>query len=200
MMQNLYNRYNMKGLIPKEERLYLPYSKRTVSIVYFNARDVFASFLSCPTLTKDETFMLHGRDGGPLAVPSKSTALGDIATGRSYRKTYNALVKNVGVVMILQWVLAMDKTHIGFGGCLQMEPITMSHGLLKHGIRTQANVMRILGYINHSTPTHKPPSRTGIITADINLADHIAAGVAQCSSCALKANHRCNMANISCSQ
>ena len=177
MMQNLYNRYNMTGLTPKEELLYLPYSKRTVSIVYFNAKDVFASLLSCPTLNKDENFMFHGRDGGPFAAPSKSTALGDIDTGRCYRKTYNALVKNVGVDMILPCILAMDKTHIDFGGRLQMEPITMSHGLLKHGIRSQANAMRILGYINHSTPAHKPPSRTGIVTADIDLADLIAAGV-----------------------
>ena len=32
MMQNLYNRYNMTGLTPKEELLYLPYSKRIVCV------------------------------------------------------------------------------------------------------------------------------------------------------------------------
>jgi hypothetical protein len=92
-------------------------------------------------------------------------------------KQNNALVKNVGVDMILPCILTMDKTHIDFGGHLQMEPIMMSDGLLKHGIRAQVNAMRILGYINHSTPAHKPPSRTGIVTADINLVDLIAAGV-----------------------
>ena len=48
-------------------------------------------------------------------LASKSTALGDIDTGRCYRKTYNDLVKNVGVDMILPCILAMDKTHIDFG-------------------------------------------------------------------------------------
>ena len=50
----------------------------------------------------------------------------------------------------------MDKTHIDLGGWLQMEPITISHGLLKHRVRCLPIAMRILGYINHSTPAHVP--------------------------------------------
>ena len=42
-------------------------------------------------------------------------------------------------------------------GRLQLEPITMSHGLLKHtGVRRQRIAMRILGYFNHRTPAHPP--------------------------------------------
>jgi hypothetical protein len=54
MIQKLYTRYNMKGLIPKEKQLHLPFSKQTISMVYFDASEVFASLLSCPTLNKDE--------------------------------------------------------------------------------------------------------------------------------------------------
>ena len=50
VMRNLYDRYNMNGLIPKEKQLYLPYTQRMVSVVYFDASEVFASLLSCPTL------------------------------------------------------------------------------------------------------------------------------------------------------
>jgi hypothetical protein len=39
VIQTLYTRYNMKGLIPKEKHLYLPYSKRTLSVVYFDASE-----------------------------------------------------------------------------------------------------------------------------------------------------------------
>ena len=46
----------MKGLIPKEKQLYLQYSKRTVSMIYFDASQVFASLLSCPLLNRDEIF------------------------------------------------------------------------------------------------------------------------------------------------
>ncbi|KAI2503160.1 hypothetical protein MHU86_11263 [Fragilaria crotonensis] len=48
----------------------------------------------------------------------------------------------------------MDKTHIDMGGRLQMEPITISHGLLKHSVCCLPIAIRILGYINHSTPAH----------------------------------------------
>ena len=47
----------MKGLLPKEKLLYLPYSKRTVSVIYFDAAQVFASLLSCPLLNRNENFM-----------------------------------------------------------------------------------------------------------------------------------------------
>jgi len=77
-MRNLYERYNMNGLIPKEKQLYLPYSQRTVSVVYFDASEVFASLLSCPTLNQDEMFYLivqrihlsHHREKHPMLVTS----------------------------------------------------------------------------------------------------------------------------------
>ena len=155
MIQKLYARYNMKGLIPKEKQLYLPYSKRTVSMVYFDASEVFASLLSCPILNKDELYMFHDKQD-PFAKPCVASDLGDINTGRCYLKTYDALVKRKGVDMILPSILAMDKTQVDTYGRLQMEPITISHGLLKHSARSKPTAMRILGYINHSA-AHKPP-------------------------------------------
>jgi hypothetical protein len=50
----------------------------------------------------------------------------------------------------------MDKTHIDMAGRLQMEPITILPGLLNHITGRLPSAMRILGYINHSTPTHLP--------------------------------------------
>jgi hypothetical protein len=37
-----------------------------------------------------------------------------------------------------------------------MEPITISHGLFKHGVRCLPIAMHILEYIYHSTPAHLP--------------------------------------------
>ncbi len=62
--------------------------------------------------------------------------------------------KEKGVDIILPSILVMDKTHIDLGARLQMEPTTISHGLLKHSVRRLPITMRILGYINHSTPAH----------------------------------------------
>ena len=82
VVQKLYCRYNMKGLLPKEKLLYLPYSKRTVSMIYFDVSQVFASLLSCRLLNHDdENFMFHEHED-PFVVLSKSGDIGDINTGR----------------------------------------------------------------------------------------------------------------------
>jgi hypothetical protein len=130
----LFNRYNMNGLVPKEQKLYLPYSKRIVTMVYFDARQVFASLLSCRSLNKDERFMFH-EQGDPFAEPdARTSVIGDINSGRCYRETYKKLVKNPNSDMILPCVLAMDKTHIDLPGRLQMEPITISHCNANFGV------------------------------------------------------------------
>ena len=97
MIKNLFERYkNMNGgLRPKELSLYLPYSKRVVSVVvYFDARrDVFASLLSFPTPNKDENFFLfqHGKEDATFSEPSKSPDLGEIDSGLCYRRSYEHL-------------------------------------------------------------------------------------------------------------
>jgi hypothetical protein len=65
----------------------------------------------------------------PFLVPSRSTNIGDINTGRCYRKTYEALVKKKDVDMLLPAIVAMDKTQVDTYGRLQMEPMTISYGL-----------------------------------------------------------------------
>jgi hypothetical protein len=109
----LYCQYNMKGLIPKEKLFYLPwYSRRIVPMVYFDAREVFASLLSCPLLNRDENYLFHLPEKDPfIAPPPASPIIGDINTGRCYRKTHQALVKNPDVDMILPTVVAMDTSE-----------------------------------------------------------------------------------------
>jgi hypothetical protein len=92
----------------------------------------------------------------PFVAPQASSDIDDIHTGCCYRKTYGAHVKKFGIVMLLPCVLAMDKTHIDMAGRLQMEPITILPGLLNHITGRLPSAMLILGYINHSTPTHLP--------------------------------------------
>ena len=155
VITKLYERYNMNGLIPKEKKLYLPHTQRTVSMIFFDAGEVFASLLSCPTLNQDKNYFFNEAKD-PFVAPRASPDVGDIHTGRCYRKTYDALIKKAGVDMLLPCVMAMDKTHIDMAGRLQMEPITISHGLLNHVTRRLPSAMRILGYINHSTPANLP--------------------------------------------
>ncbi|KAI2493083.1 hypothetical protein MHU86_21467 [Fragilaria crotonensis] len=159
----------MNGLIPKEKKLYLPYTQRTVSMIYFDAREVFASLLSCPTLNQDENFFDDAKD--PFIAPQASSDVGDIHTGRCYRKTYEALIKKFGVDMLLPCVIAMDKTHIDMAGRLQMEPITISHGLLNHTMRRLPSAMRILD-TSITAPPHLPTSAD--VDSDFNSPEDLA--------------------------
>ena len=72
----------MNGLIPKEKQLYIPSSQRTVSVVYFDASEVFASLLSCPTLNQDENYLFDDANDPFVAPSGKASHVGDINTGR----------------------------------------------------------------------------------------------------------------------
>ena len=69
VVQKLYCRYNMRGLTPKEKLLYLPYSRRVVPMIYFDARQIFASLLSCPLLNRDENYLFDSPAKDPFLVP-----------------------------------------------------------------------------------------------------------------------------------
>jgi hypothetical protein len=61
-----------------------------------------------------------------------------------YRKTHEALVKNPDVDMILPTIVVMDKTQVNTYGRLQMEPLTKTHGLMKHNVCLKHTTMIIL--------------------------------------------------------
>ncbi len=161
VIHKLFCRYNMKGLIPKEKSLYLLYARRVVPMIYFDAREVFASLQNCPLLNHNK-YLFDSSTKEPFVGPTSSTTVGDINTGRCYRETHEALVKKQGIDMILPSIMAMDKTQVDTYGRLQLEPLTMSYGLLKHSVRSKHMAMRILGYICHS-PAHQPNFKGGVV-------------------------------------
>ena len=82
VIHKLFCHYNMKGLIPKEKSLYLPYSRRVVPMIYVHAREVFASLLNCPLLNRNENYLFHPSTKDPFVGPTSSTTIGDINTDR----------------------------------------------------------------------------------------------------------------------
>jgi hypothetical protein len=72
--------------------------------------------------------------------------------------------------------MAMDKTYIDMAGRLQIEPMTLFHGLLNHDVRRLPSAMRVLGYINHSIPAHLPVH--AIIDLNFNTPTDLPKGVA----------------------
>ena len=171
LLSNLKERHQMHTLKPKQKLLKLPHSQKTVNMVYFDAKSVFASLLTCPILNRDENFLFHGNS--PFAPPPDVIShIGDINTSRGYLDSYHRLVKNPAEDILLPCILAMDKTHCDTFGRLQMEPITISYGLMKHSTRSSPMAMRILGYINHSPnieETHVEEDINGIPTPSVSV-------------------------------
>ena len=71
-------------------------------MVFFDASEVFASPLLCPTLNQDKNYLLDDAKDPFVAPLGTSSHVGDINTGRCYRKTYKALVKEIGPTLIWQ--------------------------------------------------------------------------------------------------
>ena len=152
IIAKLFKHFNMEAMAPRQKACMLPMGNKAVNVVFFNARAVFASLLSCPFLNQDHKYMF--RDATDIFLPPCETnEVSDINTGSIYRATYAKLVKDPGTDVLLPVIMGLDKTHIDASSRLQMEPLTMSHGLLKHEFRSQPSAMRILGYINLS-PVH----------------------------------------------
>ena len=97
-------------------------------------------------LNKDENYVFH----------DTQRILSNINAGCSYLKTYDKkLIKDPSKDILLPCILVIDKTNCDSGGSwLQIEYLTISHGLLKHDIYKDPAAVHILGYINLS-PVHK---------------------------------------------
>jgi hypothetical protein len=157
VVEKLKVRVDLDSLHPIVKELYLPYSKRLVEVVYFSAHAVICSFLSCSELNQDQNYKCNDENNpecNPFEKPN-GAVISDINTGRCYLHTFDQLVKNPED-MLLPCILAIDKTicDIGGGGHLSLEPIVVSYGLMKHGIRKTPLAMRVIGFINTS-PIHQ---------------------------------------------
>ncbi len=167
---------DLYSLRPIVKELYLPYSKRFVENVYFSAHAV----------NQDQNYLFNNKND-PECTPFRKpngAVISDIKTGRCYLRTYDQLVKNPED-MLFPCILAVDKTtcDIGSGGRLSLEPIVVSYGLMKHGIRKTPLAMRVLGFVNtslidqrHSAPTNCPvPVGTEPLPSSYNARDVSAA-------------------------
>ena len=150
IMKKLFERHNLMGLQPKVKKLLLPYSQKVVEMIYFDAEAVFQSLLSCPILNHESNVLLN--EDNPFTPPPTENPriISEITTSAGYRKTYAHLIKDPSKEILFPCIFSIDKTQCDKNSRLSMEPLTISHGLLKHKIRRKPMAMRILGYINHT--------------------------------------------------
>lgn len=148
----LIKRYNLEVVLPKERRVYLPYSKETVSLTCFDAKAQTVDLLTDPRIT-DDSFLFFEDD--PFAVPPEDVEYyGDINTGLAYRTTYKKLIAPEPVAangrrkVLLPYILYLDGTVVGrMNQNLGLEILKFTLGILKGGIRTKKWAWRNLGHM-----------------------------------------------------
>jgi hypothetical protein len=143
---------HLKELQPQTKKLQLPHSKQTVDIVYFNAKAVMASLLSCPQLNKDENYLFNG--DSPLTPPNpRPNYVGDLNTGVNYIQTYDRLVKNPEQDVLLPCILSMDKTHI------DVYSRSNANGTTHNLIRSHEKKYSFIANRNAHSWLHQPPGK-----------------------------------------
>jgi hypothetical protein len=173
LISKLQDRLNITTLKPKEKHLLLPHSKKIVNMVYFDAKAVFASMLTCPVLNQDKNYLFNGYDTPSTPPPDKPKYIGDLNTSRGYIENYTSLITNPTEDVLLPCVLAIDATNCDTFGRLKMEPLTISYGLMKQSVRNSPIAMRILGYVNHcakaddSNACHLEENNIDVATNDV---------------------------------
>lgn len=115
-----------------ETPIVLPHSKAKVDVIHFDFREQLVSLLTDPRL-KDEHFCHHAND--PLAPPPASfTTVGEIITGLSYRKTYQAIITSPDQQMLLPVLFYVDATSTGQFTDLKVEGVKFSLGCLTNEV------------------------------------------------------------------
>ena len=144
LMTKLSKRYNMEDKAPKIKKATLPFSKITVSLVVHDMFQQIQSILTDPRI-KPEDFLFF--DGDPLkAPPEEFEVLGDYNTGRSFRKTREQLVTKHGQA-VLPIMMYMDAAHTGEHGCLPIEALKFTLGILNAETRDKSYAWRNIGYV-----------------------------------------------------
>jgi hypothetical protein len=139
VLQRMQERLKLDALMHMARDWYLPYPKRTINVILFDANAVFTLFLTYPKLSVDKNYISHNPDNpdqDPFAKPWGSP-IGDINTGSCYRSKYDVLIKNRIEDMLLPCIFAIEKKivcDIGGSGELSVELIIVSYGLMKHSI------------------------------------------------------------------
>ena len=85
-------RYNVDDNEAKLQKITLPHSKADVEVLTIDPKKAIQSLLTDPRITDEDYLFING---DPFCPPPDSIKfIQDLDTGRSYRKTYEALTQN----------------------------------------------------------------------------------------------------------
>ena len=143
MLRRRYNYDQEKWTIVKE--ITLPFSRARARIVLNDAQAAMQSLLTDPRI-RDEDYLFFDND--PFCPPPDDLDyIGDLNTGRSYKETYKALIKNPSKEVLLPIVLYADGAVTGQFSALSVTAVQFTLGIFTRVARDKEHMWRTLGYI-----------------------------------------------------
>ena len=160
ILKNLAERYNMKGIYPKETPLTLPNAGSTINVNTFSFTHTLASLLNDPDLMKDDNFAFPDPND-PFSAPEKwtddkhspeyqrqkSRKVGDLVGGRWYARTYHARCDASKKEILCPIIIFVDKTHSDVKGRLTQELVMYTLGIFNQKTRNNPRAWRPLGLL-----------------------------------------------------
>ena len=154
VIQSLSTRYQLKGLYPREEKLYLysPSERKnhSLTISVFDFKDQLLSLLRDKELMSTSNLSLDGPEPG--LHPKFDDYISEINHGEWYQNAIQYYEKKCGPEknrVICGIILTVDKTHTDSKGKLCLEPVKFSLTLFNTETRRKKKqAWKRLGYIN----------------------------------------------------
>jgi len=140
-MDNLYKRFNMSNIKPKETEVPL-FPNKTATVVTFSFVDMAKSLLS------DSSLMVPSNLINPSSV-SDEQYLSDIHTG-SWFKAATLLLCINGNDVLCPIILFIDKTQVDTLGKWTLEPVLFTLGIFNQATRNLSQAWRPLGLVTNT--------------------------------------------------
>jgi hypothetical protein len=174
IISTLARRYNMKGMYPKEVKVFLPNLGKNIFVPVYDFASILASWFTDPSLLKDENFVFPDPED-PFQPPKKWTEINketqivkEPVHGKWYSDTYYARCTVGKKDLLVPLILFLDKTHIDQKNRQKLEPVMVTLGIFSQKVRTDPKYWRVLGYIPYIQSGY--PSGTG--ETNLKLSDY----------------------------
>ena len=146
-LQQIERRYNLNGLSPKSEKIFLSGYNCSASVVFHDFKQCLYSLLTDADLMRKENLLL-GENGSLLYEPQPDIdILDDIGSGYCYRLAYKKYIQEPDRQLLCPIIFFFDKTHTDTHGRLCLEPLQFTLGIFKRDVRNMAKSWRSLGYV-----------------------------------------------------
>jgi len=150
LLDELFTRFDMHGLKPKEKTILLPGTRATVKLVLHDVHQAVYSLLNDSNLMQDDNLLFEGET--PYSPPPQDkTVIGDINTGDRFRACYQAMCTVPYRDVLCPLIAFANKTHTDVHGNLCLEPVSITLGIFNRATRIKPEAWRVIGYVKNQS-------------------------------------------------